>query len=377
MKIKRYLQLSTLALVALFLYACTENDSETMDESQNSTFDRSAILLNWADNIIVPAYTDFETKTNTLQIASQTFVDAPSLVTLEALQAAWFQAYLGFQSVSIFETGKGEELSYRNRLNAYPTSVSKINTFIENGDYNLVLPSTFDAQGFPALDYLLYGLGENNDETLTYFTTRANAEGYRQLLNAVSQSIHSLTQEVLESWTSTFRDGFVANTDSSVNGSVDRLTNDFIFYYEKALRAGKVGIPAGIFSNDPLPQNVEAFYKGDISKELLIAAIQTTQDFFNGKHYNSATVGIGFKDYLVALNSVKNGEDLSLLINNQFNLSKVAASNLNDNFSLQINEDNNTMLEAYNQLQRNVVFMKVDMLQALSIEVDFVDTDGD
>lgn len=377
MKIKRYLQLSTLALVALFLYACTENDSETMDEPQNSTFDRSAILLNWADNIIVPAYTDFETKTNTLQTASQTFVDAPSLETLEALQAAWFQAYLGFQSVSIFETGKGEELSYRNRLNAYPTSVSKINSFIENGDYNLVLPSTFDAQGFPALDYLLYGLGENNDETLTYFTTRANAEGYRQLLNAVSQSIHSLTQEVLASWTGTFRDGFVSNTDSSVNGSVDRLTNDFIFYYEKALRAGKVGIPAGIFSNDPLPQNVEAFYKGDISKELLIAAIQTSQDFFNGKHFNSATVGIGFKDYLDALNSVKNGEDLSLLINNQFNLSKEAASNLNDNFALQINEDNNTMLEAYNQLQRNVVFMKVDMLQALSIEVDFVDTDGD
>lgn len=377
MKIKRYLQLSTLALVALFLYACTENDSETMDEPQNSTFDRSAILLNWADNIIVPAYTDFETKTNTLQTASQTFVDAPSLETLEALQAAWFQAYLGFQSVSIFETGKGEELSYRNRLNAYPTSVSKINSFIENGDYNLILPSTFDAQGFPALDYLLYGLGENNDETLTYFTTRANAEGYRQLLNAVSQSIHSLTQEVLASWTGTFRDGFVSNTDSSVNGSVDRLTNDFIFYYEKALRAGKVGIPAGIFSNDPLPQNVEAFYKGDISKELLIAAIQTTQDFFNGKHFNSATVGIGFKDYLDALNSVKNGEDLSLLINNQFNLSKEAASNLNDNFALQINEDNNTMLEAYNQLQRNVVFMKVDMLQALSIEVDFVDTDGD
>lgn len=377
MKIKRYLQLSTLALVALFLYACTENDSETMDEPQNSTFDRSAILFNWADNIIVPAYTDFETKTNTLQTASQTFVDAPSLETLEALQAAWFQAYLGFQSVSIFETGKGEELSYRNRLNAYPTSVSKINSFIENGDYNLVLPSTFDAQGFPALDYLLYGLGENNDETLTYFTTRANAEGYRQLLNAVSQSIHSLTQEVLASWTGTFRDGFVSNTDSSVNGSVDRLTNDFIFYYEKALRAGKVGIPAGIFSNDPLPQNVEAFYKGDISKELLIAAIQTTQDFFNGKHFNSATVGIGFKDYLDALNSVKNGEDLSLLINNQFNLSKEAASNLNDNFALQINEDNNTMLEAYNQLQRNVVFMKVDMLQALSIEVDFVDTDGD
>jgi hypothetical protein len=35
------------------------------------------------------------------------------------------------------------------------------------------------------------------------------------------------------------------------------------------------------------------------------------------------------------------------------------------------------MLETYNELQRNVVFIKVDMLQALSIDVDYVDADGD
>jgi hypothetical protein len=31
--------------------------------------------------------------------------------------------------------------------------------------------------------------------------------------------------------------------------------NDYIFYYEKRLRAGKFYIPAGIFSN-PLPEKV-------------------------------------------------------------------------------------------------------------------------
>jgi hypothetical protein len=35
------------------------------------------------------------------------------------------------------------------------------------------------------------------------------------------------------------------------------------------------------------------------------------------------------------------------------------------------------MLSAYDALQRNVVFMKVDMLQALNINVDYVDADGD
>jgi hypothetical protein len=35
------------------------------------------------------------------------------------------------------------------------------------------------------------------------------------------------------------------------------------------------------------------------------------------------------------------------------------------------------MLETYDELQRNVILMKVDMLQALSIDINYVDADGD
>ncbi len=35
------------------------------------------------------------------------------------------------------------------------------------------------------------------------------------------------------------------------------------------------------------------------------------------------------------------------------------------------------MLTAYDELQKAVVLLKVDMLQALNIQVDFVDADGD
>ena len=35
------------------------------------------------------------------------------------------------------------------------------------------------------------------------------------------------------------------------------------------------------------------------------------------------------------------------------------------------------MLAAYDELQANVVLLKVDMFQALNIKVDFVDADGD
>ena len=35
------------------------------------------------------------------------------------------------------------------------------------------------------------------------------------------------------------------------------------------------------------------------------------------------------------------------------------------------------MLETYDELQKAVVLLKVDMLQVLNIKVDFVDADGD
>jgi hypothetical protein len=378
MKMKKYIIATLLIFGALVTYSCASDDTvATEEEGSNPTFDRGLMLANWADNIIVPAFVDFGAKTSALEDATQIFVDNPTTVNLESLQNSWFNAYISFQNVSLFDVGKAEQINYRNRLNAYPTNVSKINSYIENGNVNFALPASTDAQGFPALDYLLYGLGETNEEILGFYTTHTKADSYKTLLNGVSQTIHSLTEEVITSWTGPFRDSFVTNTASSVNGSVDKMTNDFIYYYEKSLRAGKVGVPAGIFSNDPLPQNVEALYKSDISKELLLASIETTRNFFNGEHFDGTTAGIGFKDYLDFLNSIKGGDDLSVLINQQFNLAEEKAKTLNDNFTIQIGNDNSKMLETYNELQRNVVFIKVDMLQALSIDVDYVDADGD
>ena len=40
-------------------------------------------------------------------------------------------------------------------------------------------------------------------------------------------------------------------------------------------------------------------------------------------------------------------------------------------------DDNTLMLQTYDVLQDNVVYLKVDMLQALDIRVDYVDADGD
>lgn len=364
-----------LVTILLMAGACGSDNGKTEETTDN--FDRGAMLANWADNIIIPAYSSFKSKTDELKSKTIEFTEDPTIGRLENLRAIWETAYVSFQNISMFEIGKAEELRFRNRMNIYPTDAPQIEGFIADGNYNLELPSTIDAQGFPAMDYMLNGLAENDPEILTHYTSNSNADGYKNYLRTLSETISSLTDQVLMSWTSGYRDTFVSNTASSASGSVDKFTNTYIFYYEKALRAGKVGIPAGVYSNGVLPQTVEAFYKKDISKELLLEAIDATRNFFNGKSFGGSTNGPSFKSYLDYLNTIKNGEDLGALIDDQFGVAKRKASELNPNFVQQIETDNSKMLETFNELQRNVVLLKVDMVQAMNIAITYVDADGD
>jgi predicted lipoprotein len=360
-------------LTALF-GGCTGDSTQGPDVGD---FDRQAILTNWADNIIIPAFTEFELKASNLKEAAIAFDQNPDEARLDTLQSAWKDAYLAFQQVSMFETGPAMTLRYRTQLNTYPTDTTEIKANIENGDVNLALPSLVNSQGFPALDFLLFGTGSSNKEVLEFYTIHSNAQKNRTYLIALTQRIEDLTEAVLGQWTDTYRDEFVANDGNGANASIDLMVNDYIFYFEKYLRAGKIGIPAGVFSGSALPSHVEAKYNGEIALELFNEALDASQNFFNGIHFQSNTSGLSLADYLDYLNTMKEGTDLAALINNQFDSIRAQASSLNSDFAQQIASNNTEMLQTYDVLQRNVVFLKVDMLQALNINVDYVDADGD
>ena len=106
--------------------------------------------------------------------------------------------------------------------------------------------------------------------------------------------------------------------------------------------------------------------------------MQAVQDFFNGKHFSSSTTGESLASYLVDLNTLKDGAALNQLINNQFNEARSSVTAL-DTFRNEIENNNSptNMLSAYEEVQKAVPLLKVDMVSALSISIDFVDADGD
>jgi hypothetical protein len=106
---------------------------------------------------------------------------------------------------------------------------------------------------------------------------------------------------------------------------------------------------------------------------LALDALEAVEDFFNGKHYNGSLTGESFKTYLQYLDR----NDIYVSTTDQFNSARIEINNLSNNFSNQINTDNTKMTKAYDELQKAVVLLKVDMLQAFSINIDYVDADGD
>lgn len=367
-------------LASLFIFACSsdamDDGTQQDDGPVNVSFDRSAMLRNWADNIIIPAYTNFNTNFNAVVAANAAFKADVSVNNLVTLRNAWLNSYQDWQSISMFEIGPAEDIDLRLNINTYPTDVQAISEAIANGTYGFDLPSNRDTKGFPAMDYLLNGLAATDAEIVAVYQDATAGQAHLDFLEAVVLDIQSRVSAVATAWTSGYRDTFVANDGASATASTDRLVNDVIFYYEKFLRAGKVGIPIGKFTGTAAPNTLEAYYSPENSKVLLLASLDAFQDFFNGTHFQGSAKGESLASYLVALNSVKNGEELENLINAQLENARDSFESLGV-FKEEIESSSASIADAYDQLQLVVPMLKVDMVSAMSIAVDFVDADGD
>lgn len=374
MKRKAFLSILTIALI----FACSSSEDGNPSSGGNvDDFNRQAMLTNWADNFIIPAYQALASDLSALKTDKDAFVANPDQNNLDALRFSWLEAYETWQYVEMFNIGQAEQINYAFQMNVYPTNVSDIQNNIQNGNYDLASVNNNDAVGFPAVDYMLYGIGENDTMIIDAYTSDALAESNKTYLSDLIDQMESLTTIVLNDWTSIYRNEFVNSTANTATSATNKIANDFIFYYEKGLRANKIGIPAGVFSATPFSDKVEAFYNKNVSRQLALNGLNAVQKFFNGEGFNSTSTGESFKQYLDYLNTIKDGADLSQLINDQFDEAELKIQALNDNFAQQVETDNTKMTVAYDELQKAVVLLKVDMIQAMNISVDFVDADGD
>ena len=349
------------------------NTGQNSNDDSQSSFDRSKMLEFTVDKIIIPAFDDLEAKLNDLKSSYNQFNSDMTDNNLDDLRNKWLLSYKAWQHVEMYDIGKAMKDYYAFKSNIYPVDTVRVKVNIEKGEYDLNNPNNYDSQGFPTMDYLLYGLDKDTSKVINHFKNDQKISNY---LGKIIDEIISTTASVNSDWKST-KEEFVKSIENSASSNLNMLINDFIYYYEKRFRANKFGIPGGVFSSSALPDRVEGYYSKIYSRELSLEAFSSIKNFFNGiSHENKDISGTGLKSYLDFLDPNKT-QLLSDEINNQFNIVENSINELNNNFSNQTSTGLLKLLTTYDNIQKAVVLLKVDMLQILNINVDYVDADGD
>ncbi|SDD86834.1 imelysin family protein [Riemerella columbipharyngis] len=391
---KKYFSLSVLLFMLTLLVSC--GGSSSGDEINNGGssgngdgFDRKAMLTNWMDHFVIPYTQDFTNAARDLDEKIKNFNNTPNASTLSEARKALNKAYEAYQYIGFYRFGKAEEvtMNFQYRLNTYPTNTKRIKQNAVAKNYSFRKLSEISngniAQGLPAVDYLVNGIGENDTEIISYFTTNTNAEDYKAYLIKLTKEMLSSSEEVLADLKSN-RNKFIENTSNSASGSISLVVNAYVQYYEKYLRAGKIGYPSGIITpmyiqqnTEPKPELVESQFSPQYNRSYALLGTKAMAEFFQGKG-SDGTERPSLQQYIEYM-SAKNNNNKTLAqeINSNFQSSEAAIQGLEPNFKVQIQKDLNQLKNAYYSLQNNVPKLKVEMAQTLNITISYMDTDGD
>lgn len=345
---------------SIFLISCDDD----LKPSDNTIFDAATLLDNIVDHHLLPELDGFEENVNDLVISKNRFIETPSNENLAALRENYFRAYVSFQAVGKYESDVSRNNNYYLNLNAHPLDLENITAFIldqENQNFSSILNQ--DRQGFPALDYLLYGLADSDDEVIAFFTG-ADGDDYKGFLSKVTDRIDSLTKEVNNDWET----NLAAIVKSDVQ-FIDPIFNNYLEYFEKRVRSSKIDFPSGKFDGTPSPESIESLFDPENSKTLLVEAFNNIELFYLGTENTTSS----WSQVLIDLEE----DGLDAKIKLAFLEAKNAINGLDDNLKLQVETDNAQLLAARDEIQDVVRLLKADLVSKLGISITFIDNDGD
>lgn len=359
-----------LAVLSVGISACTTPD-DSVNTGQN--FDRKAMLQQYVDNLIRPAFAELQTKVNNLNTAANMFSGAPTAANLSALQTAWIDAYTSWQYANAYNFGPAGEEGVRKGLieeiGTFPTTTSKIESTITAGNANF---SDFnrDARGLPAVEYLIFNPEGNHTQILTSL----QSAGRRSFLATATADVKKRVDEVVTNW-ATYTATFVNRNGTDAGSATSELYNEFIRSYE-SIKNFKIALPLGKRPGQTAaePTRVEGYYSGQ-SLAFVKAHFAAIENIWYGRSKDGKD-GVGFKEYL---ENVEGGKALVTATEGQLASVRKALNALPTEVPLsrQIQSSPAAVENLMNEFQKQTRYFKSDMSSLLGIAITFASGDGD
>jgi uncharacterized protein len=369
---------TAIALLTGISFSCSKSGGKTNPTTTTGSGDDS-ILVNIGANIILPAYQSLGVAVNSLDSAITDFNAGPNSTKLSNVQALFKTAYIAWESVSEYNYFGPAYTAQPNLagINIFPTTTTLIDSNIRVNNDNVTTFANTAAKGFPALDYLLFGAGNN---TLVNYTTDASAANRQKYLAAVSTDIKTEVTAVVNGWSASggnYINTFVTGSGNSISSSLGLLINSMDQDFEN-LKNYRLGVPLGLIpvgvTSPVLPNEVEAYYSG-ISSALAQAQLKAVQGIYLGT--GGKGNGLGLITYVIATKAQYNGGLLSDAIKSAFALDVTDMQAVPDPMSQSIQTNPSLATAAFTESQKLVALLKTDMPSSLGVLITYGDNDGD
>ena len=349
-----------LSTAILMIVQSCSSDGEG-DSADVSGF--TALLTNQIDEVIIPSMVSYQNELSTFETTLSSATSPMDEAALSSLRVAYQNAYLAYQAVAVHDYFTTSSLDLVDKTNLYPIEIETLENLIEAESTNFSSRDHERANGFPAIDFMLYG----PSDVLDYFNENQKRLSF---LKALVSDMKANADDLASGW-SNLRDNFIAADGTDNSSAISGQLNGSLAYFEFTVREDKVGIPIGrLGPNDspiaPDPTKIEGYYQslvdGDdsFSLSLVRAAVEEMEDIYLGST-GIGTDGQGYDDLLGTFGH----ETIDVDIKAQF---EAIYTELNGRTS--ITEDNNTDL--YNAVQGLVTLYKSDLFPVLNIQ----DADG-
>ena len=352
-----------------FLSSC-KDDNQKFTPSCISEYDISPLLVNYVDEIIIPRLESFDKQFDECYQEGENFIDNPQLENLIQFRMEYIAVHKLWQTVSAFSFGPGEDVFWVSSFNNFPLNESKVLLDVQDGKMDFSSPDDYN-KGLPLLDFFLYGLSDSEEGILDSFSIN-NAFGI--YTKAVLDDMDKKLDDVIGNWQS-YANEFKQKTGTTDGQSINLLVNTLNKDYEY-IKRNKIGIPSGVLSlGFTNPREVESYHSGQ-SLELAKTAIQSSKDLFLGTKFDG-TDGEGLEEILRSIGADKNGVSLADVIINQYDIALERINAIEETLQESVDDDKQNVIDAYNALSEQVIYLKSDMPSVMCIPITYVDNPSD
>ncbi|MCW7481340.1 imelysin family protein [Leptospira kanakyensis] len=273
----------------ILLYNCGVNSDKTSERAQIlglvdtylRTYSTSSLLSDVTNKLIIPKYTNLDSKVSALQTAATTYTTNPDVTNLNLVRNAWIETDLAYREIEWAYFGPAY-IPYNVYLflDSFSKSFPIDPTAIESKITSNLAPNGLRVDGLDTAEYLLFK--DNITTTNTAFAD-TNRKTY---LNKLIQDIKTQTGLLLFHWDKSRSSSFYYSFTNAGKGSRDypntkdgltELTNQMVFFCNtivdikiaepSGLRATNLGVkditkvetPYANLSLDSLLRNLQGF----------------------------------------------------------------------------------------------------------------------